>query len=609
MGFVVVCPACGKRLSIPERLYDTRVRGRVVTIDCKACGQAVHVDGTLPPPAASEPPSVGGSATDQESDGRVSLPDIPRAGALPQDWMVPGSGSVEGSRLPLGSGSGLELPPNFSREGSGAKDRPLTARDTPSSRPPSGTTSAPPSVFPAGTRRSPIVGATSAAAVNSVMSELALFPAPLRAETADSQSPGLGSDLDDGVLAPSEEPISVRAPVAKIGRYALFGQFASGGMATVHLGRLDGAGGFSRVVAIKRLLPQLVKNLEFTEMLMKEARLAARVRHPNVIPMLDVVASKGDVLLVMEYVHGEALSALCRTQARQRKAPFPVDIAVSVMHDTLQGLHAVHEASDERGRPLGLVHRDVSPQNVMVGVEGVARVFDFGVAKALEHVEETIPNRLKGKTGYMSPEQIRGERLTRRSDVFCAGIVLWELLTLRRLFSGTTDAERMDKIISGRYPRPSLYRPVLPPELDAVVMCALSVDAEHRYETALDFAEALEKAAAGASARTVADWVMGLAEGPLAERAKMVGQVESWEGGGEHFELSSSAFAADTSIVDRRASGEPTDGSGASFRPPANSLSGESSSVLGGLSGFTLGVGVSVMVLLVVVVLVAALVR
>src|SRR6186713_2332260 len=190
--------------------------------------------------------------------------------------------------------------------------------------------------------------------------------------------------------APGElEPLSARSPIRKIGRYALFDQFATGGMATVHLGRLDGAGGFSRVVAIKRLLPHLVQNEDFTQMLLKEARLAARVRHPNVVPTLDVVASKGDVLLVLEYVHGEALSTLCRLQVKAKKDHIPIEVAVTIMRDVLQGLDAVHEAMDERGRSLGLVHRDVSPPNVLVGVDGLTRVLDFGIAKALEHVEQS----------------------------------------------------------------------------------------------------------------------------------------------------------------------------------------------------------------------------
>ncbi len=351
----------------------------------------------------------------------------------------------------------------------------------------------------------------------------------------------------EGSLAAA--PLSARQPLARIGRYALFEQFAAGGMATVHLGRLDGAGGFSRVVAIKRLLPHLVRNEEFTQMLLKEARLAARVRNPNVVPTVDVVASKGDVLLVLEYVHGESLSALCRIQARERREHVPLDIAVAVMQGVLQGLDAVHEATDEQGRPLGLVHRDVSPPNVIVGADGMTRVLDFGIAKALEHIEESHPNRVKGKSGYMSPEQIRGERLTQRSDVFSAGIILWELLATRRLFAAELDAERMQKILDGGYPTPSNHRPNMPPELDSIAMRALSLEPEQRFGSAREFSAALEAAAQGASTRRIAEWVNDLAAEGLATRARMVAQVENWDIGAPDLPLNSSPFAAEAAIL------------------------------------------------------------
>jgi serine/threonine protein kinase len=344
-------------------------------------------------------------------------------------------------------------------------------------------------------------------------------------------------------------PPSALEPLARVGRYALFEQFASGGMATVHLGRLDGAGGFSRVVAIKRLLPNFVRNDDFTQMLLKEARLAARVRHPNVVPTVDVVASKGDVLLVLEYVHGESLSTLCRTQARDRREHVPLDIAVGVMLGVLQGLDAVHEAMDEQGRPLGLVHRDVSPPNVLVGADGLTRVLDFGIAKALEHIEDSNPNRVKGKSGYMSPEQIRGERVTQRSDVFSAGIILWELLATRRLFTAEQDVDRMQKILDGGYPTPGNHRPNLPPELDLVAMRALALDPEQRFASAHDFAIALEQAAPGASSRRIAEWVNDLAADALAARARLVAQVETWESGAADLPLNSTPFAAEAAVL------------------------------------------------------------
>jgi len=359
----------------------------------------------------------------------------------------------------------------------------------------------------------------------------------------------LGEEPSASESGPASSPLSVRQPLVRIGRYALFDQFATGGMATVHLGRLDGAGGFSRVVAIKRLLPNLVQNEDFTQMLLKEARLAARVRHPNVVPTLDVVASKGDVLLVLEYVHGEALSTLLRRQAKDLKEHIPLDVAVSIMQDMLQGLDAVHDAMDEKGKPLGLVHRDISPPNVIVGADGQARVLDFGIAKALEHLEESNPNRVKGKSGYMSPEQIRGERLTQRSDVFSAGIMLWELLATRRLFMAENEQERMQKILDGGYPKPTEFRSDLPAPADAVAMRALELDPEKRFASPREFAAALDEALPGASPRRVADWVIGLAAETLASRARMVAQVETWADGAGDLPLNSSPFAAEAAVL------------------------------------------------------------
>jgi eukaryotic-like serine/threonine-protein kinase len=339
-------------------------------------------------------------------------------------------------------------------------------------------------------------------------------------------------------------PISERGPSSTVGRYALFEQFAAGGMATVHFGRLDGAGGFSRVVAIKRLLPHLVENHEFTEMLLKEARLAARVRHPNVAATLDVVATKGDVLLVLDYVHGEALSTLCRTQAKVKKEQVPLPIAVGIILDMLQGLSAIHDATDEKGRSLSLVHRDISPPNVLVGADGAARVLDFGIATALEHIEETAPERRKGKRGYMSPEQLRGERLTQRSDVFSAGVVMWELLALRRLFPADQEKEPGDAVQRGNYPHVSQYRPDVPAALDEIVMRALELEPAARFGTMRELAEAVEAAApARANTRRVGEWVNELAKDALADRNRMVARAENWVSA--ELPLKSTPFAAE----------------------------------------------------------------
>lgn len=365
-------------------------------------------------------------------------------------------------------------------------------------------------------------------------------PAPESARGADPDAPA----PREKQISHVDGPISEGRPTHTVGRYALFEQFATGGMATVHFGRLDGAGGFSRVVAIKRLLPHLVQNHEFTEMLLTEARLAARVRHPNVAATLDVVATKGDVLLVLDYVHGEALSTLCRTQAKEKKEQVPLPIAVGIALDMLQGLAAIHDATDEKGRSLSLVHRDVSPPNVLVGADGVARVLDFGIATALEHIEESAPERRKGKRGYMSPEQLRGERLTQRSDVFSAGVVLWELMALRRLFPPDQEKEPGEAVLRGGYPRVSQFRPEVPAALDDIIMRALEVDAEARFASMHELAEAVEDAApARANARRIGEWVLELARDALTDRTRKVARVENWISA--EIPLKSTPFAAE----------------------------------------------------------------
>jgi serine/threonine protein kinase len=203
-----------------------------------------------------------------------------------------------------------------------------------------------------------------------------------------------------------------------IGRYVLYGEIASGGMATVHFGRLSGPAGFSRTVAIKRLHPQYAKDPEFVSMFLDEARLAARIRHPNVVTTLDVVTTGAEIFLVMEYVQGESLSRLLRA-VRPMMTPADTRIVATIVSGVLHGLHAAHEARDEQGQPLRIVHRDVSPQNVLVGTDGVPRVLDFGVAKAAGRVQTTREGQLKGKLAYMAPEQVRGE-VTRVTDVYSA---------------------------------------------------------------------------------------------------------------------------------------------------------------------------------------------
>ena len=344
------------------------------------------------------------------------------------------------------------------------------------------------------------------------------------ARSASGRSaPGLGA---------SSTPRSPSIPEAdasgaiRIGRYALHGILAAGGMATVHLARLVGEAGFSRTVAVKRLHPNFAQEQEFVAMLLDEARLVARIRHPNVVPMLDVVREPNELFLVMEYVHGESLSRLIAAAAK-RNEPIPLPVASAVMIDTLNGLHAAHEARNERGEPLGLVHRDVSPQNAIVGIDGVTRVLDFGVAKASGRLQSTQNDELKGKLAYMSPQQIMAEAVDRRADVWSAAVCLWETITGKRLFRAEVQATVAVKVLNDEISPPSKYRPDCPPELDAVVMKGLSRTLETRFADAGEMAAALESVVRPATTRTVGEWVRNLAGEALSSRATRIEEIES----------------------------------------------------------------------------------
>ncbi len=307
----------------------------------------------------------------------------------------------------------------------------------------------------------------------------------------------------------------------RLGRYEILLPIASGGMATVYLARARGAGGFERDVAVKLVHAHLREAPGFAGDLVEEANLAARIRHPNVVPILDAAEDGTDVCLVMEYVEGTSLIGLLRAAERAGvRAPPPVTLRILV--DALHGLHAAHELRDESGAPVGLVHRDFSPQNILVGIDGIARLSDFGIAKASTRLGQTSTGLVKGKIGYMAPEQARGRRLDRRCDVWAGGVVAWELLAGRRLFQGDNDVSVALAIVGGAPPRLGEVEPSVPSELEAVVARALCPEVEARCATALDLARELEAAAGsiGGLAETseVARFVAGLLEAELADR-------------------------------------------------------------------------------------------
>lgn len=308
------------------------------------------------------------------------------------------------------------------------------------------------------------------------------------------------------------------------GRYRLYEPIASGGMATVHFGRQVGEAGFARTIAIKRVHPKHFGKGAMVSSLVDEARLASRIQHPNVVPTLDVFQAHGEIFVVMEFVMGETLARLQRAHI-DREEPMPISIALSIAIGMLQGLHAAHEAKNERGQPLSIVHRDVSPQNVLVGVDGLARVLDFGIAKAEERLTATLNGHVKGKPRYMAPEQIRAESVTRRTDIFAAGIVLWESLAGRRLYE--SDAEVVVAYSERRTPEPAAkHNPNVPAKLDAVLRRALVFEPDDRFEDAATFALALEEVGDVASPRRVSEWVKTTAGASLRERAEMIAGIE-----------------------------------------------------------------------------------
>jgi serine/threonine protein kinase len=304
-------------------------------------------------------------------------------------------------------------------------------------------------------------------------------------------------------------------------RYELLGELATGGMATVYLSRMRRPMGFNRLVAIKCMHPQYAKDPSFASMFVDEARLTARLRHPNIVPTLDIVSDDGQLLIVMEYVEGESLAGLLKL-VRDAGDRIPVAVACAIIHDLLLGLHEAHESTDDDGSALAIIHRDVSPQNVMVGLDGLARVLDFGVAKARRRVHHSNAGEIKGKIPYMPPEQLFGEGVDRRVDIYAAGVLLWESLVGQRLFEGSNEEALVRRIDAGDVPAPSTKIAGISPELDAIAMRALCKNAEGRFPTALAMAEAISGLVALPPRTEISSWIKRFAS-PRAVPANAIG--------------------------------------------------------------------------------------
>jgi serine/threonine protein kinase len=326
-------------------------------------------------------------------------------------------------------------------------------------------------------------------------------------------------------MAPTPMNDAQDAAPRDLGRYRLYGEIASGGMATVHFGRLVGTGGFAKTVAIKRLHPHFAKIPEFVTMFLAEARLAARIRHPNVVQPLDVLQIDEEVFLVMEYIDGESLSRQVQTMTTTG-ARVPLHISVAILCNVLHGLHAAHEAKNDKGEPLGLVHRDVSPQNILVGIDGVARVIDFGIAKAADSVQITRDGELRGKLWYMAPEQLNGGKITRKVDLYAASVVLWEVLTGERLFDADNKSAVLENILHRPVPPPSEIAPDLPGDLDAIVLRGLARDPDDRFASAREMALALEERIVLANPSSIGTWVEAVSAKALAKRAARMAEIE-----------------------------------------------------------------------------------
>jgi serine/threonine protein kinase len=305
----------------------------------------------------------------------------------------------------------------------------------------------------------------------------------------------------------------------RIGSYEPLIRLASGGMASLYIARHAGAGGFERPVVIKRVHRHLLGNREFCDMFLDEARISSLIRHPNVVPVVDVAEANGELFLVLEYVESLSLAQLLAA-AKQAGELLSPPVVSRIMSDALAGLHAAHEALDMRGAPMHVVHRDVSPHNILVDTHGMSSIIDFGIAKAASRIATTSSGQFKGKLRYMAPEQVKQQPSDRRADVFSAGVVLYEALTGRGLFGGADEGDTVLSVLVTEIPNPSSIAPGVSQQLDAVAHEALERRRDLRFATAARFREALEAACPPAPTEEVAALVIRLGGEMLSRRRK-----------------------------------------------------------------------------------------
>lgn len=317
-------------------------------------------------------------------------------------------------------------------------------------------------------------------------------PAPEPAATpsgaimgAASQGTGAGQGIPakEGTIAPDRRIF---------GRFELLIEMGHGGMATLYLARIQGPSNFEKLLAIKKIHAHLAAEDAFVRMFMDEARLAAKIHHPNVATTFDMGRIENSYFIAMEYVHGQNLTDVLKATVRDHPR-FPWPIAARIVSDTAAGLHSAHELKNVDGKLLGVVHRDVSPQNILISYDGIVKVVDFGVAFAAEKLEQTSAGTIKGKASYMSPEQACGLPIDRRTDVFALGIILWESVCFQRLFRQETEGATLLKVRNADVAAPRSINPEVPADLEKVILKALAKEPDDRYRTAEELSEAIEQ--------------------------------------------------------------------------------------------------------------------
>ncbi len=304
-------------------------------------------------------------------------------------------------------------------------------------------------------------------------------------------------------------------------KYEIIRRLAVGGMGEIFLARQRGVAGFDRLVILKSLLPDLAEQEGFVDQFLDEARVAATLNHPNIVSIYEVGAWQGVYFIAMEYINGDSLSGLVPAAAKAGLSiPFPV--TARIIHDAALGLDHAHHASDPDGRPLNIVHRDVTPQNIMVRTDGVTKVVDFGVARAANRVTRTATGMVKGKLPYMPPEQISGQQLDHRTDQWALGVVLWEMLTGQRLFRAENDALLINLILKHPIPPPSDLVEGVPRELEEVLVRMLDRDRAGRFRRLQEVADALrgylDSVSSDSKQARVAEFVQGIAGDRIKER-------------------------------------------------------------------------------------------